>query len=392
MKERAGTYIAQPHGLRPVFHPRPLPPDPAVDFSSLAKDISEADRAVARLDAIQSLIPDPDMFVRVYAQKDAVLSSQIEGLHTTFADVIEAEAGIAKGRTHPDLLETQNYMAAMDHAIRQSNLPLSLRLIREMHGKLLQGVRGSDREPGEFRRSQNWIGASGANLLTATYVPPPPEVMMAALNDLELFLHQSDELPPLVKIGLAHSQFETIHPFLDGNGRIGRLLVSYLLIHYGVLRSPVLYTSLVMRLNRDQYYTRLQAVRDAGDWEGWLKFFLTCVKIAAIDGFDRASQILALRERCEASILEREAKTAASLVRIAAGLFRRPIINSHGVIAITGASPATAIRHLRSLVGLEILKPMWRSGSGQWYEFKPYLDILYAETVADIPDQGKLFD
>ena len=241
---RAGQYLTQPTGYR-AFIPAPLPPQPPVHLAGeLQRLLSNADRTLGRLDGSVLTLPNPDLFVFMYVRKEAVLSSQIEGTQSSLQDLLAAEAQLFDQAMPRDVDEVVNYVAAMNHGLaRLDDLPVSVRLIREIHEKLMHGVRGDRLQPGELRTSQNWIGPSGSTLNTATFVPPPHHAVPGALGDLEKFIHQTDDLPPLVKIALAHVQFETIHPFLDGNGRVGRLLITFLLTERQILHKPVLYLS-----------------------------------------------------------------------------------------------------------------------------------------------------
>ena len=259
--------------------------------------LSKADRALGRLDGVCSTLPNPDFFVGMYVRYEAVLSSQIEGTQSTLEDIVDYEAGSSDAPK--DVEEVVNYVAAMNHGLRrlrQDEFPLSLRLITEIHEKLLTGVRGAHRNPGEFRRSQNWIGPAGCTLATASFVPPPVPEMTTALGDLENFMHSGQDLPPLIHCAYVHAQFETIHPFLDGNGRVGRLLITFLLCQQDILRQPLLYLSHYFKIHRSEYYDRLTAVRRAGDWEGWVKFFLRGVAVVSLEATETARRILALRE------------------------------------------------------------------------------------------------
>ena len=290
---RAGQFVKQPGNYR-AFVPALLPPRPSIDLDDEGRRIlSDADRALGRLDGCAHVLPNPDLFVAMYVRQEAVLSSQIEGTQSSLTDVLQVETGI-RGRKLPlDVAEVVNYVRAMNHGMaRLEDLPLSQRLLREIHGVLLEGVRGEDRTPGEFRRSQNWIGPDGTPLENATFVPPPVREMTAALANLEEFLHDSDDLPVLVHCGVAHAQFETIHPFLDGNGRVGRLLITLLLCERSILHRPLLYLSHYLKKNRAEYYDRLMAIRAKGDWEGWLKFFLLGVYEVSCQAADTARAIL----------------------------------------------------------------------------------------------------
>ncbi|HEY6102084.1 MAG TPA: Fic family protein, partial [bacterium] len=277
-QDRAGRYLEQATGYR-AFIPAPLPPKPPVNLGDPLRGLlSDADYALGRLDGAVLTLPNPDLFVFMYVRKEAVLSSQIEGTQSSLQNLLTAEARLNDPDAPADVGEVINYVRAMNHGLEQlRTLPVSVRLIREIHGVLMRGARGGGLSPGELRTSQNWIGPQGATLREATFVPPPPHIVPEVLGNLETFLHQEDDIPVLVKVGLAHAQFETIHPFLDGNGRMGRLLITLLLTERGKLARPVLYLSHYFRQRRAEYYDRLQAVRNAGDWEGWLAFFLSGV-------------------------------------------------------------------------------------------------------------------
>lgn len=270
--------------------PQPLPP-PIEWSAELAAQLSAADRAVGQLAGEGRRLPNPHLLVRPFVRREAVLSSRIEGTQATLGELLAAEAGAAVDRSPADLREVANYVVALEHGVtRLADLPLSLRLVRELHERLMRGVRGDAATPGEFRRSQNWIGGPGSTLANATYVPPPPDELMACLGAWELFLHD-DSLPPLVHAALAHSQFEAIHPFLDGNGRVGRLLITFLLIAKGVLPSPLLYLSAFFEATRSEYYTRLLGVTERGEWEEWLRYFLVGVANQAGDALERIRRI-----------------------------------------------------------------------------------------------------
>ena len=295
-RARAGRVIRQAEGYS-AFIPAPLPPDPPLAFdSSLATVLAGAGTALGRLDGVAATLPNPELFVAMYVRREAVLSSQIEGTQSTLDDVLAFEIDSDHSRLPPDIGEVVNYITAMNYGLKRlETLPLSLRLLREIHGKLLAGGRGSEKAPGEFRQSQNWIGAP--RLTDAIFIPPPPHEMRTALGNLERFLHDSDGLDPLIVCALAHAQFETIHPFLDGNGRVGRLLITFLLCHEKVLQRPVLYLSHYLKQHRGTYYDRLMAIRYEGDWEGWLRFFLTGVATVAREAEQTARRIVQLREQ-----------------------------------------------------------------------------------------------
>jgi len=279
-----------------AFIPNPLPPDMAWSNELLAA-LSQADRSLARLAEVGKSFPVPHVVVRPFIRKEAVLSSQIEGTRTTFQELLSFEAGqLSLFRDIEDTREVHNYVQAIDYGLeRLETFPLSIRLIREIHRILMQGVRGEHMTPGEVRRSQNWIGRPGATLEEARYVPPPPKEMHECLSDLEEFIHTDSDLPPLLRIGMIHYQFEAIHPFLDGNGRIGRLLVTFLLVAWGLLSQPLLYLSNYININRQEYYDRLLAVSQKGKWEAWLLFFLEGVHSQAEDASHRISRLEDLR-------------------------------------------------------------------------------------------------
>jgi Fic family protein len=323
-KNRAGTYMQQPTGYR-AFIPQPLPPvNPPLDLTlERSRLLSDATLALGRLDAATQLIPNPDLFVGMYVNREAVLSSQIEGTQASLTDVLVFEIE-GESEFPIDVAEVINYVTAMNYGLsRLATLPLSLHLIREIHRQLMQGVRGQNRDPGEFRRTQNWIGPGGCTLNTATFVPPPPQLLMDHLGALENFMHD-DTCPPLIRAGLAHAQFETIHPFLDGNGRIGRLLITFMLCQEGVLHRPLLYLSYYLRRYRAEYYDRLQAVRLNGRWEEWLDFFLRGVAETADEAWRTAQSILQLQQRNRELLQAR--KASGNTLRVHELLWRFPIV------------------------------------------------------------------
>jgi len=375
---RAGRYVHQATGYR-AFLPAPLPPDPPLRMDELQALLAEASHALGRLDGSVLTLPDPDLFVLMYVRKEAVLSSQIEGTQSSLQDLLEAEARIFSPERPADVREVVNYVHAMNYGLeRLATLPVSVRLIREIHERLLKGVRGSRLTPGELRRSQNWIGPAGCTLNEATFVPPPPEVVPQALSDLERFLHSKDDLPVLIKVGLAHAQFETIHPFLDGNGRVGRLLITFLLCERGVLHKPVLYLSHYFKRYRQEYYDRLQAVRDAGDWEGWIGFFLRGVIDVSAQAAETARHILALRERCREQITQSFGRAAGNGLKVLEQLFRTPIINVKKVKTITKTEFPAANQLVQRLVQLGVLKEITGQARNRQFRFEEYVQ-LFAE-------------
>lgn len=382
---RAGRYVRQPTGYR-AFIPAPLPPRPALNLDPTTTALlSTADRAMGRLDGSVLTLPNPDLFVFMYVRKEAVLSSQIEGTQSSLQDLLSAEAQLFDLGLPRDVDEVLNYVRAMHHGLaRLTELPVSVRLIREIHEKLMEGVRGGRLQPGELRTSQNWIGPGGSTLATATFVPPPHHEVPQALSDLERFLHGNDTMPPLVKIALAHVQFETIHPFLDGNGRVGRLLITFLLTECGVLHKPVLYLSHYFKQHRQTYYEHLQAVRDRGDWESWLAFFLRGVVEVAGEAAGTARRILQLREQHRAAITQHLGRAAGNGHRVLESLFDRPIVSVADVQQLTGTTFAAANSLVSRLVQHGVLQEMTGYARNRRFRYAPYI-ALFNDTQPDHP-------
>jgi cell filamentation protein, protein adenylyltransferase len=371
---RAGRFIAQPSGYR-AFVPATLPPDPPIVLEGeLLALLSKADQSLGRLDGVVQVIPDPEFFVAMYVRREAVLSSQIEGTQSTLEDLLEVELEPDAKNVPGDVGDIVNYVAAMNHGLARLNeLPLSLRLIREIHAELLRDGRGGRATPGEFRTTQNWIGPPGASLRQATFVPPPVPDMQEALYAFETFLHADDGLPLLLKVGLAHAQFETIHPFLDGNGRVGRLLITFLLVHGRALRAPLLYLSYYLKLHRAEYYDRLMAVRTNGDWEGWLRFFLRGVGETATEATRTAEQSFLLRESQRKVVL---ADTGANGLKLLSLLFRRPLANVNLVSEAVGVTFPTANRLVARFEELGILREVTGQRRSRVFRFEPYLQLF----------------
>jgi Fic family protein len=382
-RTRAGRYVRQPAGYR-AFIPAPLPPDPPLDLGGVLRDkLSAADYALGRLDGAVLTLPNPDLFVFMYVRKEAVLSSQIEGTQSSLQNLLAAEAQLFDPDTPKDVNEVANYVRAMNHGLnRLADLPVSVRLIREIHAQLMQGVRGGRLQPGELRTTQNWIGPAGCTLADATFVPPPPHEVPQALSDLERFLHDGGGLPPLVQVGLAHAQFETIHPFLDGNGRMGRLLIAFLLTEKRLLSKPVLYLSHYFRQHRNEYYERLQAVRDAGDWEGWLAFFLDGVIEVSQQATHTAAAILRMREDYRARITEHLGRAAANGQRVMDRLFDHPIVSVATVREWLGLTPAGANQIVARLEGIGLLREITGYARNRRFRFETYVR-LFEETGED---------
>lgn len=323
-------------------------------------------------------LPNPDFLVLMYVRKEAVLSSQIEGTQSSLQDLLAAESELFDpGNLPRDVDEVINYIAAMNHGLaRLAELPVSVRLIGEIHERLLKDVRGSRLTPGELRRSQNWIGPGGAALANATFVPPPPEEVPRALGDLETFLHADDALPLLIRIGLAHAQFETIHPFLDGNGRMGRLLITFLLTERGALHKPVLYLSHWFRQHRQEYYDRLQAVRDRGDWEGWLAFFLRGVEQVSKEATLTTRRVLDLRERHRVAITEHLGRAAGNGHRVHESLFDRPIVTVAAVQKLAKVSFAAANDLVKRLAAIGVLREITGYSRNRRFQYDEYVRLF----------------
>ena len=381
---RAGRYLRQPTGYS-AFSPAPLPPEPALTLTGpLQGLLSQADRALGRLDGSVLTLPNPDLFVFMYVRKEAVLSSQIEGTQSSLQDLLAAEADLFDGTMPRDVDEVVNYVRAMKHGLaRLQTLPVSVRLIREIHGVLLDGVRGGRLQPGDLRRSQNWIGPAGCTLATASFVPPPHEDVPQALGELERFLHAEDDLPALVRIALAHVQFETIHPFLDGNGRVGRLLITFLLTECGVLHKPVLYLSHYFRRHRQAYYDHLQAVRDRGAWEDWLQFFLHGVVEVAGEAAETARRIQLLREQHRLAITDGLGRAAGNGHRVLESLYDRPIVTVSDVRAMTGTTYPAANTLVARLVDMGILMEMTGFARNRRFRYEPYVRLFTDDVVAE---------
>lgn len=360
-----------------AFVPASLPPAPPLAFEGeLQRALEAAVLAVGRLDGVSTLLPDRTLFLYAYVRKEAVLSSQIEGTQSSLSDLLLFELDEAPGVPLDDVVEVSNYVAALDHGLARvrEGFPLSNRLIREIHGVLLSRGRGSGKDPGEFRRSQNWIGGSRPG--NATFVPPPHTSLPDCMAALERFLHAGDDgLPVLVRAGLAHVQFETIHPFLDGNGRVGRLLITLLLCEAGVLREPLLYLSLYLKENRATYYELLDRVRREGDWEAWLAFFLDGVRETAEAAVSTAQRLAGLFQQ-DRRELEPTGRRAGSALRVHEALKERPIQSLPALCHVTGLSfPATSSA-MDLLVDLGIARELTGKRRNRLFVYDHYLAIL----------------
>lgn len=385
MDTRLGRYVEASAGGEMVraFVPPPLPPNPPIDILSLLPKLSAAERALGRLDGITVLLPRQELFLYMYVRKEAVLSSQIEGTQSTLSDLLRFETEAQAGQPIDDIREVSNYVDAMMYGLERLNeLPLSVRLVREMHERLLQSGRGGTKNPGEFRRSQNWIG--GTRPGNAMFVPPPVGELGACLDAFERFMHEEESrLPPLIKAGLLHVQFETIHPFLDGNGRIGRLLVTLYLCVHDVLRKPLLYLSLYLKTHRANYYRLLQEVRERGAWEAWLEFFLDGVAETANQAFDAATRIVELFKR-DRDRITAESDRAGSVLRVHDLLQQNPFVTSNALVERTGLTAPTINAALADLEQLRIVEEVTGRKRGRVFGYRAYLDILN-EGTAPLP-------
>ena len=374
---RAGRMVQQSSGYR-AFIPNPLPPVPAIDLTGNVQALlSQADHALGLLEGAALLLPNPELFVFMYIRKEAVLSSQIEGTQSSLQDVLAAEAKLFDPNAPSDVGEVVNYVRAMQNGIaRLDQLPISVRLIREIHAELMQGVRGGNLTPGELRRSQNWIGPAGCGIRNASFVPPPPHEMLQAMSELELFLNSPSSLPLLVQIAIAHVQFETIHPFLDGNGRVGRLLITFLLMNRGLLTQPVLYLSHHFKRHRSAYYEHLQTVRTRGDWEGWIEFFLQGVIDVSREAALTAKSILAMREEYRSKIADTMGRGAGSAHRVMEKLFDQPIVAVATVREWLDITPAGANSVVNRLVEIGLLSEITGYARNRRFRFDPYLKLF----------------
>lgn len=368
-----------------AFVPHPLPPrDPPVQITgALAERLAAAERGLELLELAADMVPSVDWFLYAFVRKEAVVSSQIEGTQATLVDLLAFEAEESE-TPDADVEEICNYVRALDHARQQladeRGLPLSMRLINEVHGFLLQGVRGATKSPGEVRRSQNWIG--GTRPGNAAYVPPPPHLVPELLGVLERYIHEQGELPPLVRAGLVHAQFETIHPYLDGNGRVGRLLVSLLLEHWKLLSRPLLYLSLFFKRHRSEYYRRLDAVRTDGAWEAWLEYFLEGVEVIAGEAVSSARALFALVTGDRARVLALGTTSVAAL-RLFEGLPRHPVLTVASVVRLLETTKPTAGRAIDALVDAGVLVETTGRKRNRSFAYQAYLDLLRVGTELD---------
>jgi Fic family protein len=365
-----------------AYIPQDLPPDPPIAMDELYPLLDKATIALGRLDGMSMVLPDSSLFLYMYIRKEAVLSSQIEGTQSSLSDLLLFETDVAPGVPIDDVTEVSCYVAAMNYGLeRLKEFPLSLRFLREVHARLMNNARGGNKSPGEFRTSQNWIGGSRPG--NARFVPPPPDQLMATLGAFENFLHDDKiRYPALIKAALAHVQFETIHPFLDGNGRLGRLLITLILCVEGVLKEPLLYLSLYLKANRQTYYDLLQSVRESGDWETWIRFFLTGVVETANQATDTAQAIVALFRDDQNRITEQGQSTASALA-VHRHLQRHPLATTTRIKEACRLSLPTVLRSLSALEALGIVVELTGKERNKIFSYQPYLDILNRGT--DLP-------
>lgn len=360
-----------------AFVPVALPPEPPLDLAGSRQRLLErATLALGRLDSVSTLLPDPQLFLYAYVRREAVLSSQIEGTQSSLSDLLLFEMEEAPGTPLDDVVEVSNYIRALEHGMARlrDGLPLCNRLLREMHAHLMSRGRGSDKEPGEFRRSQNWIGGTRPD--NARFVPPPPDQVEPCMAALEAFLHEETSgMPVLLKAALAHVQFETIHPFLDGNGRLGRLLIALLLHHGGLLAQPLLYLSLYFKQHRPVYYDLLDRVRASGDWEAWVDFFLEGVETTALGAVETARRLVALFDE-DTRRVQQSGRSAANALRVLAALRQRPILSLPQLCQLTAMTFPTANKTMAILVESGIARELTGQRRNRIFSYDTYLTIL----------------
>ena len=381
MTNRAGTFISNLSGEMAYesFRPTPLPPEPSIDVSGeLLEKLIDANKKIATLEGLSSRIPSMSLFVSMYVRKEALLSSQIEGTQCTLEDILDP---LIENNTNRDVSDVVNYIRATEFALKRlKTLPLCNRLIKETHAVLLESVRGQEKNPGEFRYSQNWIGGQGSSLKNARYIPPNPTDMLNAMSDLEKYINSADTLDPLIQAALIHYQFETTHPFLDGNGRIGRLLITLFLMEKGILSTPALYISYYLKMNRIEYYDRMTQVRRTGNYEQWVTFFLQAFADSAEDAIHTIDQLTALHDKNIAmfDILTKRQRT--NVLKVFTYLESNPIIDIQKTADTLGISYNTVSKAVSILVDDDILKQTTKSGKTRIYSYTEYLNVLRKDT------------
>ena len=381
MKNRAGKTVQNLSGEMAYtsFYPQPLPPDPNIEIDAeMQQLLIDAHKNLALLNGLSDRIPNRDLFVSMYVRKEALVSSQIEGTQCTLEDVLDPEID---ENANADVSDVVNYVRAVNFAIdRMEGLPLCNRLIRETHAVLMNSVRGCDKTPGEFRISQNWIGGIGSTLKNAKYIPPNPQDMKDCMSAFELFMNDDDGMDPLIRAALLHYQFETIHPFLDGNGRVGRLLITLFLMREKVISSPVLYLSCYLKLNRIEYYDRMSEVRRSGSYEQWIKFFLRGIAETAEDATTTIDRLNALHRKNEAKLSDIPTRSRQNIMKLFAYIERNPIIETVKTAAALGLSRNGTAKYIAMLCSRDILRFSKKSGKALVFAYEEYLDILRKDT------------
>jgi Fic family protein len=382
--KRSGGYVSQPTGYK-AFIPTPLPPEPPLVIEGdLTKKLAQATLLLARLDGLAYTLPNTDLFITMYVKKEALLSSQIEGTQASLEDIFDFESGMAIDNIN-DVEEVVNYVKALNYGIeRLKTFPMSLRLIKELHSILLTQTRGKEKTPGEFKRSQNWIGAPNSNLHTAIFIPPPPAETLQALSDLEKYMYTDSSLPELIDCALIHYQFETIHPFLDGNGRVGRLLITLYLFWKGIVEKPLLYLSYYFKKNRQEYYDRLTMVRTTGDYEQWVNFFLKGVIETSESAIDNTKKILKLQAQDQALLLNKKVSSPLSIALLSQ-LFYTPIVSIADVQKTFKVTTPTASHLINQFVDLGIMREVTGKKRAKRFVYSQYLAILSEGTAPLAP-------
>lgn len=381
MNNRAGAFVSNLTGemAYPSFRPAPLPPNPPIALSGeLVAKLVDANKKLAALDGLSARIPNMDLFVSMYVRKEALLSSQIEGTQCTLDDILNP---LMEENTNRNVSDVVNYIKATEFALnRLHSLPLCNRLIKETHAVLMEGVRGQEKSPGEFRYSQNWIGGQGSTIRNARYIPPNPEDMQTAMFDLEKYMNGDDSLDPLIQAALIHYQFETTHPFLDGNGRVGRLLITLFLMEKGILSHPALYISYFLKMNRIEYYDRMTQVRKTGDYEQWVMFFLQALSDSAGDAIQTIDALTALHNQSVAKLGAFSKRQQTNLFKLFAYIETNPILDIQKTAAALGLSYNTVSKMVTILVDEGILRQTDKAGKARIYAYADYLDILRKDT------------
>ena len=381
MTNRAGTLVGNLSGEMAYesFRPAPLPPNPPIEVSGeLLTKLIDANKKIATLEGLSSRIPNMGLFVSMYVRKEALLSSQIEGTQCTLEDILNP---LIEENTNRDVSDVVNYIRATEFALeRLKTLPLCNRLIKETHAVLLESVRGQEKNPGEFRYSQNWIGGQGSTLKNARYIPPNPEDMLTAMSDLEKYINSDDTLDPLIQAALIHYQFETTHPFLDGNGRVGRLLITLFLMEKDILSTPALYISYYLKMNRIEYYDRMTQVRRTGDYEQWISFFLQAFADSAEDAIHTIDRLTALHDKSTKLFDSLTKRQRTSVLKVFSYLESNPIIDIQKTATTLEMSYNTVAKVVSILIEDGILKQTDKSGKAKIYSYTEYLDILRKDT------------